>query len=142
MNRGSCLCESVTYRISTAPSDCCYCYCSVCRKLSGGAMGAYGTVRRDQFEWTSGEGLLKTYAQTEQSNGLFCSNCGSYVLSCHDLAPDYLYLSLGCLDSDQGIEIKYQQFTASKADWVKLDAAVEQYERFPKWIVKKYMKSS
>ena len=142
MNSGSCLCKSVTYRISAVPSDCSYCYCSVCRKLSGGAMGAYGAVRRDQFEWASGEALLKTYAQNKQSKRLFCSNCGSCVLSYHDLAPDFYYLSLGCLDSDQSIEIKYQQFTASKVDWVKLDASVEQYDRYPKWIVEKHMKST
>ena len=105
-------------------------------------MGAYGAVRRDQFEWASGEALLKTYAQNKQSKRLFCSNCGSCVLSYHDLAPDFYYLSLGCLDSDQSIKIKYQQFTASKVDWVKLDASVEQYDRYPKWIVEKHMKST
>ena len=105
-------------------------------------MGAYGAILRENFKWTNGEALLKTYQQNESSNRMFCSTCGSCVVSFHDLAPEYLYLSLGCLDSHDNIDIEYQQFTASKAKWVKLDPGIDQYEEYPKWIYERYAKKT
>ncbi len=140
MTSGSCLCGALSYRIVNAPTDCNNCYCSICRKLTGSVAGAYGAVLRADFTWLDGEELIKTFSHNASSHRVFCSNCGSCVLSHHDLAPDYFYLSLGCLDSDAGIKIEYQQFTGSKAQWAKLDPTLDQCENYPSWVFEKFSK--
>jgi len=142
MLTGSCLCKSVSYKIANTPSNCNYCLCSVCRRLTGSAMAAYGAVQRSDFAWANGEGLLHTYQQNELSNRVFCSKCGSCVVSHHDLAPDFYFVSLGCLDSHNEIDIEYQQFVASKAEWVNLDPTIEQCEAYPEWVFERYSKKS
>lgn len=131
---GRCLCNAVGYEITAAPFDCCYCHCSICRRLTGADKGCYGTIRKEDFSWVSGEGLLIVYAQNDRIKRMSCSICGCYLVSTHSLAPGNYYLSLGCLQSDKTIKIDYQQFVASKAPWTHLDPAIKQYQAWPDWI--------
>ncbi|MFT4729996.1 MAG: hypothetical protein ACI9UN_004518 [Granulosicoccus sp.] len=131
MNKGSCLCKSVTYEINSAPYDCCFCHCSICRKLTGSSYGTYGTVANGHFRWTAGKELLDTYAQSEQMRRLFCTACGSYMITLYALEPENVYLSLGCLENDGDVKIAYQQFVGSKASWTILDHSITQHHKWP-----------
>lgn len=99
--------------------------------LTGSGMGAHGTVQRENFNWVAGEDLIKCYAQNESCDRFFCSVCGYYILSTHKLDPANYFLSLGCLELSQDIEIEYQQFVASKADWAKLDPYIPKHNSWP-----------
>ncbi len=134
MKTGSCLCGSVRYEIQSDPMHCNYCCCSICRRLTGSAMGAYGMVRKSEFSWLSGEEVLKTFRQNNNLERFFCSNCGSFLLSVHGLDSVNCYLSLGSLDCHEGIEISYQQFTDSKVPWLELDSSLESHREWPSWI--------
>jgi hypothetical protein len=128
MNKGSCLCKSVTYEINSAPYDCCFCHCSICRKLTG---SSYGTIANGHFRWTAAEELLGTYAQDEQMRRLFCTACGSYMITLHALAPEDAYLSLCCLENDGNVKIAYQQLVGSKASWTALDPSITPHHEWP-----------
>lgn len=140
MNKGSCVCDAICYEIEVTPFDCVYCYCSICRGLTGGAMGAYGTVLKTDINWLRGKEQLSVYQQTSNTKRMFCSYCGSFMLSTHELAPDKIYLSLGCLEKDAGLAIEYQQFVASKPQWLKIDLSVPQYDGWPDWILTRITK--
>ena len=99
-------------------------------------MGVYGTVAQASFEWLRGEGLVSVYQQTDSTNRMFCSQCGSNLISTHTLTPSQVYVSLGSLDDTAGIKIKYQQFTASKAAWTKLDSQILSFVEWPDWVAK------
>ena len=136
MTQGKCLCGSIQYSISMQPYDCCYCHCSVCRKLTGSDKGVYGTVAKHSLVWETGQALIKEYKQSQQTTRMFCSTCGSYLASTHTLTPDLIYLSLGCLESDDIKQINYQQFTASKASWVTVRGDIPAHEDWPDWMEK------
>jgi hypothetical protein len=140
MNKGCCVCDSICYETEVIPFDYLYSYCSICRGLTGGAMGAYGTVLKTDINWVRGEQLLSVYQQNKDSKRMFCSCCGSFMLSTHELAPEKLYLSLGCLETDYGLTIEYQQLVASKPAWAKLDLSVARYDAWPHWIHKRITK--
>lgn len=142
MIQGSCQCKSIRYEVSTAPIDCCYCHCSVCRKLTGSSRGTYGTIARSKFTWLAGENLLQTYQQNKFLRRKFCSSCGSFMISLHDLDPSNIFISLGCLDSVDNINIDYQQFVDSKANWVSLDKSVKQHSDWPEWVLAKIDKDA
>jgi len=96
-------------------------------------MGAYGVVKKDNFSWKSKHDL-KYYKQNENLRRYFCSTCGSFMLSIHSLDTAHCYLSLGSLDTHDGIEIKYQQFTQSKVPWFHTDGVLESYNETPDWL--------
>ena len=84
--------------------------------------------------------MLRSYQQNKSLARKFCSVCGSYVASLHDLDPSNIFLSLGCLELDDNIGIEYQQFVDSKANWLSLDLNVEQHANWPEWVLKKIEK--
>lgn len=139
--KGSCLCGSVRYQICETPTDCCVCHCSVCRRLTGSAMGVYGSIAKTDFKWIAGESTIKSYQQTKHNQRLFCPNCGSCVISLHSLAPSRMYLSLGCLEDSSNLRIDYQQFVDSKAQWSSIDQSITQYSAWPDWIHQKIEQS-
>jgi len=126
----SCLCGLIQYELRAEPFDCCYCHCSICRKLTGAAYGAYGSVAKADFSWTLGEASLTTYIQNENTRRLFCSGCGSYLLTTYTLEPQTVFVTLGSLDAD-AVSISYQQFVDSKATWCKIDKNIRMYEDWP-----------
>lgn len=133
MHRGTCLCESVRYTIKCEPRDCCYCHCSVCRRLTGSAMSACGTVDVLDFTWTRGEDAISTYAQNNSINRLFCSKCGSYLATTHAKAPGQTFIALGCLDATVECEPEFHQFAGSKAKWCKIQTELPQFEGWADW---------
>lgn len=133
MKTGSCQCKAVTYEIASDPCDCNYCCCSICRRLTGSAMGAYGVVKKNEFTWKKSD-ELKCYQQNENLQRYFCASCGSFILSIHSLDKVHHYLSLGSLDSHDNIEIKYQQFSKSKVPWFHSDEEIDSYDESPDWL--------
>ncbi len=135
MIKGGCLCGEVQFELKRHLQDRMVCYCSVCRKLSGSGLGAYGRIKKDQLVWLKGEQLLNVYQQNSNSQRRFCSVCGSYLLSTHRLAPDNYYISLGAIEDVDNSRLEYQQFVGSKVPWVTLAVDVEQYDAWPKWVM-------
>jgi len=103
-------------------------------------MGAYGSVPKADFRWIAGEEHISVYQQTEHTKRLFCSTCGSFLASTHELAPSQIYISLGCLAASEHLEVEYQQFVGSKANWVHLNQDITQYATWPDWIHKRLEK--
>ena len=68
---------------------------------------------------------------------MFCSKCGSFLAGTHDLDPENIFISLGSLDSNADIEIQYQQFISSRAEWVNLDKNIKLHEEWPEWVYEK-----
>jgi hypothetical protein len=99
--------------------------------LTGSSYGTYGTVAKHHFRWTAGKELLGTYAQNEQMRRLFCTACGSYLITLYELASEDVYLSLGCLENDENIKIAYQQFVGSKASWTTINQSILQHYEWP-----------
>ncbi|OUS24782.1 hypothetical protein A9Q99_23600 [Gammaproteobacteria bacterium 45_16_T64] len=133
MHKGYCQCCSIQYRIINDPFDCCYCHCSICRRLTGSAMGAYGSVPKHEFSWIQGEELLTRYQQNTTTTRLFCSSCGSFLLTTHSADKQNVFITLGCLDSEMESGPEYHQFMGSKASWENNHDAIAQHDAWPEW---------
>lgn len=77
MPRGSCLCGTVTWQVDADLSNLLHCHCSYCRKSHGAAFATYTSADVADFEWTSGEDHLGSYAATSHFSRNFCNLCGS-----------------------------------------------------------------
>ncbi|MBX2837679.1 MAG: GFA family protein [Gammaproteobacteria bacterium] len=129
--QGSCLCKKIRYRCAAELSGCCYCHCSICRKLTGAAFAAYGGISKDYFDWVSGEELLATFSPTPDTKRFSCSVCGSFLVTTHVDDPEYIFISLGSLDGEPNIEMQYHQFTKSKVKWCVIDDRLKKYSAWP-----------
>lgn len=131
MHMGSCLCGSVQYQIDDQPFDCCYCHCSICRKLTGSEGGAYGSVKRSDFSWLNGEPTLNRYSPTEYTTRYFCSACGSFLLTEHDAEPENVFISLGTLDTPIATKPQYRQFVKDAPAWVDIQDDLPTHRGWP-----------
>jgi len=73
---GGCLCGAVRYEVDEgAVYDAGYCYCSMCRRASGGPVMSWALVREVGFRLESGE--VRRYWSSESCRRGFCGECGS-----------------------------------------------------------------
>ena len=128
---GSCLCGKIQYGLDSTLSDCCYCHCSICRKLTGAAFAAYGGVHKKDFQWLSGEELLMEFSPTSDTKRYCCSVCGSFLATTHVDDPNDIFVSLGTLDGEQDIKIRYHQFTKSQVKWCVIADKLKRYSDWP-----------
>ncbi|MDZ7645222.1 MAG: GFA family protein [Woeseiaceae bacterium] len=128
---GGCQCGGVRFYYEGPYTDVGYCHCSLCRQQSGSAFATYMEVPEDRFHVAEGRDLLVRYGSTDRLDRYFCRNCGVTLYSTHRSFPGCVYISVGMLDSDEGIEPTHHQFVASKAKWYDIADALPQAADWP-----------
>ena len=131
MIQGGCQCGRVRYEAHSAVSDLSHCHCSMCRKLHGAAFVTFAAVARGSFRWSAGEEVLGTYASSETSDRIFCSNCGSQLLVDYKPEPDEVYVTMGTVDGNPDCPPAYHQFVGSKAPWHEIGDGQPQHDTWP-----------
>lgn len=126
MHRGSCLCGAVKYVLNGELGRSVFCHCTRCRKASGSAFAANAAIDEATFEITHGSDKLKSFSTPEGVHRLFCSVCGSPIISKRDSIPGVLRLRLGTLDTAPEKPVAHI-FTASKADWYEIHDTLPQF---------------
>ena len=128
---GGCSCGRLAYTIRGSITDGLYCHCAICRKLTGSAFAAYGTVQQREFFWVEDNRPARTYSPTPDTTRYFCGDCGGFVLSEHVAEPDEYYVSLGTLNDSEGITMSYHQFMASSPEWCQLNDSLPYFDGWP-----------
>ncbi|KRB64163.1 GFA family protein [Noviherbaspirillum sp. Root189] len=127
---GSCLCRGVQYRIHGPLTDVLNCHCSMCRKLHASAFRTRAKVASKDWEWVSGENLVKYHESSPGEHKGFCSECGSSLLTRFDKHPEVLGFPLGTLDTDPGVRAGRHVFVGSKAPWFEITDQLPQHEEY------------
>jgi hypothetical protein len=117
--RGSCLCQTVSYRFHGPVHVFQYCHCSRCRKFTGSAHAANIIVDPKNFEWLGGEDSIGRFEPAEARHfaTCFCSRCGSSL-------P---WLS----QSGTAMIIPAGTFWNSRAPWREDVSALPQHDELP-----------
>lgn len=131
---GRCMCGKVTYTTDegTAPVMTALCHCEDCRRSSGSAFSVNVVVPKTAFH-IEGE-TLKTFATTGTDSGLprerlFCSNCGSPLVTMITEMPDAAIIKAGTLDEHDWVEPALELWTDSGHAWVQADAERQKLPR-------------
>ena len=129
---GSCLCGEVRYSIQGNIGAITHCHCTTCRKAHGSAFSSTAAVRIDDFEFTSGEALIKCYKSSPDKVRCFCSNCGSHIYA-HKEGRKHDILRLGTLDDDPKVKPVNHIWLSLKAPWYdpETDCSLPKYEEWP-----------
>lgn len=129
MINGSCLCQRCSYAADNKLSEVLHCHCTNCRKLHGAAFATYGGVSIQSFKWLRGESQLSVYHSSVDIARYFCRHCGCLLISIDNTEPNTVYLSLGGVGTDGGIQPQYHQFFASKVSWHEVDDNLPKFDK-------------
>ena len=130
--RGSCLCGAVTFETAATPRRLVNCYCSVCRRRSGGGLTSALFAPTDAFRWLSGKKRVRHYAlpapRTYAAD--FCAACGSALPLVVTGSPVAI-LPAGAIDSALAPLPAVHLYVGSKAAWCEINDAGEQFAELP-----------
>ncbi|TCS43749.1 GFA family protein [Reinekea marinisedimentorum] len=129
---GKCLCGAVRYQISGPITDVIYCHCSQCKKQSGSAFMAFGSVKHTALQ-ISGADSLQSYCASENAERKFCRNCGSTLFwqHCGNYGKTYSCFALGTLDTEFKPQDWQHYYTDDKASWFEIQDGHRQYGTEP-----------
>lgn len=117
MLSGQCECGQVRFEVEGEIHDLGHCHCSQCRRLHGAAFATFAAVKRDEFRYTAGEGLVSHYASSDWNDRQFCGNCGSNILVDSSEEPGWLYLSMSAIQGKPDTPRAHHDWVGSKAPW-------------------------
>lgn len=132
MRNVECLCGSVKYELHGELAAIQVCHCSQCRKAQGTPFATNIPVLEENFRITQGQELLKEYESSPGKVRVFCSVCGSPIISKKVSLPGVVRVRAGLIKGDLPVKIAFHAFTASKANWWSLSESdgVPHYEGF------------
>ena len=131
--KGRCLCGAVRFKLSGTPTAFDLCHCSRCREASGSAFLAELEFNAPEFEWVSGQSLVKTYEAPVLKTPpgyrrTFCTLCGGPVPT---VDRDIIRVPAGTLDDDPGVRPRRHIFVDFKAPWFEIVDTLHQYGTKP-----------
>ena len=140
---GSCQCGKVRFRVdSQTPVPFMYCYCSICRKTTGGAFGCNIMGRRDSLRVTGKKHLRSVHAvirdprkRAVRSEGerWFCGTCGTHLYLLDDRWPEGVWPNAGALDTPLPVAPQYVHLMLRfKPPWVQVSGRGPRYREYPK----------
>ena len=107
---GSCQCGRVGFSMdSDTRYPFMYCYCSICRKTCGGALGCNIMGKRATLR-VRGQRYVKTYhailrakgkrSRKSEAERCFCSECGTHLYLLDDRWPEGVWPNAGAIDTE------------------------------------------
>ena len=132
MITGSCMCGEITYEIDGTIGEITHCHCTTCRKAHGSAFSSVAAVQMDDFKFTSGKNLIKSYQSSPDKVRCFCLNCGSHIYA-HREGQKHYILRLGTLDDDPKVKPINHIWVSLKAPWYEIenDCKLPQFKEWP-----------
>jgi len=128
--KGSCMCQGIQFEYTGTPDRFSYCHCKMCQKFSGGAFGAFITLKRKDLHYIKGEELRKEYSSSEWASRVFCSICGSSLEYIYHEMPEDVSISAGLFDEDPKIRASRHIFVKDKCKWFEITDKIEQIARY------------
>ena len=132
MNTGSCLCGKVQFEIKSELEPIQICHCSQCRKAQGSAFVTNIPVKERDFTVLQGSDELKSFESSPGKQRVFCSNCGSPILSKTSKLPGVVRVRAGTLDGELKTKPIYHIYFDSKANWFEMNDDLPKYAEMPK----------
>jgi hypothetical protein len=129
--KGSCLCGSVRYSVSTNLDSFYFCHCAQCRKVTGSAFAANILAQPADVEWLCEPTLVRRFDHPSRAfTKVFCTICGS-GLPFLNKDKTALYIPAGSLDETPPIKPAENIFWADRADWYEAGVSSPCCDAFP-----------
>jgi len=114
MNKGSCLCGSVTIEVAAPLKPADACHCSQCRKQSGHYWASTDVQKNDLT--VTGSEHVTWFRSSEKVQRGFCSRCGSFLFW-DPIEQERLGVAMGAFESPTGTKLALHIYVADKGDY-------------------------
>lgn len=151
---GSCHCGAVRFRMTShTPVPYQLCYCSVCRKTTGGGGYAINLAARADSLVVENRETLAIYRATITEDGTtrhstaerhFCSRCGSHLWLYDPTWPDLIHPLASAIDTPlPSAPVLTHLMLDAKPDWVPVNAGPQdaEFPRYPDTSIEDWHKS-
>jgi hypothetical protein len=130
---GGCGCGAVRFEIDAPLGQAIYCHCTRCQRRTGAAASASARIEPGSLRVIEGEEHLRAWAPGDGREKVFCTLCGSAVVTRTRDEHDVVAVRLGAIDGDPGVRPSARQFVAYAAPWEPIpDDGLPRYdERIP-----------
>jgi hypothetical protein len=129
---GSCVCNTIRYRLLTSPLFCYACHCIDCQKTTGSAFYLSATIELYNIQilsptsplfirWETKPGVIDRHAE--------CPQCHVRLWASNSLSEAVVDLRVGTLDYPSLMQPDAHIFVESKLDWVKLPEGAKTAEK-------------
>lgn len=148
--KGSCRCGEVAFSaLSHTPYPYMRCYCSICRKLSGGGGYTINIMAVTETLQHSDTESLGTYrvvrdGETSLNERRFCTLCGSMLWGWHPDYPELFHPFASAIDTELPVPPTTTHIMlASKAKWVEPEVAPDDlsFDAYPDQSIEDWHKS-
>lgn len=126
---GGCLCGAVRFAAEPPSLFCCHCHCAWCRRAHGAAFVTWFGVPAAAFSLVNGDGALKWYRSSEQSERGFCRECGTTLFFRSALAQGEVHIALACADGAIDRAPSLHVFWEAHVPWLTLGDELPRIER-------------
>lgn len=139
---GSCQCGKVRFRVeSRTPYPHMFCFCSICRKTTGGAFGCNIMGVRESLKVTGSRHLRRYHARirepgkrTRISEGerWFCGECGTHLYVLDERWPEGVWPNAGAIDTELPVPPEHVfLMTRYKPAWVPIAGEGPRFPEYP-----------
>lgn len=119
MYKGSCLCGTVRYELTSEPKKVSHCHCTMCQKQHGAAFATYASLPISDLVYLSGQDELVTYNSSGSIVRKFCKNCGSSIeWGGSKESPHWTAIAIATLDTPYSPKNIVDIYTDSRACWL------------------------
>ncbi len=135
---GSCHCGKVEFSLeSNSPAPYQRCYCTACRKTSGGGGYAINIGGDAASLKVSGQEFVSVYKTDKDSSHQrhFCKECGTHMWAFNTKSPDLVHPVASAIDTELPVpRNNVHIFVESKASWVRVQKTPmdNEFEEYPK----------
>ena len=113
-HEGGCLCASVRWRASGAPSRVVHCHCEMCRRSSGAAFITAAAFPAAAVQWPAGEPTW--YQSSPDASRGFCARCGSWLSW---RRGEDVWLTVGTFDEPETAPPREHHMAEAQLSWVR-----------------------
>ena len=125
---GKCNCSLVSFEIRNNLPGLYHCYCTLCQKQGGTASNAATIVYSENFQWLSGQAVIRKWQKKTGFSSHFCGECGSPV---PNIFKDiYVWVPYGLLENINP-ELKANIWISSKPEWATPTDLERNYDTAP-----------
>ncbi|MDL5030768.1 GFA family protein [Pelomonas sp. APW6] len=121
--RGGCHCGAVTLRVAEPLQAPIHCHCGLCRRLSGAAFTTWLSLPVEALD-VQGAEQLRAYRPTVHLERLFCSQCGTHVMTRDARHGHITGVPAGVMPAGDVPPASGEYFVSHKASWQPLSADV------------------
>jgi hypothetical protein len=133
MLRATCQCGAVELSAESVQPEGVNCYCTICRKISGGAYAPVVCVEPAGFRIVRGTELLSKHNATPEFNRWHCSRCHAPIYGEAPGSKDMpIFVPAGLFEGADIAHVKFNHmFVRSLVPWHRIDGEGLKFETYP-----------